>query len=65
MGQADPKSVLSGEQPDRENSGGGARVDGQSHGRGNDTIISFNTIILINLFLFNNFHASLYLIIFL
>lgn len=40
MGQADPKLVLPSQQFDRENRRRGARVDGQAHGRGDDTVIA-------------------------
>lgn len=40
VGQADPESMLPGEQPHRENSGGGARVDGQARGGGAHTVIA-------------------------
>lgn len=38
VGQADPEPVLPGEQPHREDRRRRARVDGQAHGGGDDTV---------------------------
>lgn len=49
VGQADPEPVLPGQQPHREDRRRRARVDGQAHGRGDDSVTT-----KLNLQLFDN-----------